>query len=99
MISLAQLKEMIGQSKTPYKKAATALWNAAQRHKGDDKSSLLYHHKMLSSSDPKDHELSANHAGHHDTYMRDIVSDAVHHNSSKRNSAKWHNYNGIKRLK
>jgi hypothetical protein len=35
----------------------------------------------------------------HDTYLRDVVSDIVHKNSSKANSDKYHKMSGVKRLK
>lgn len=87
-------------TKSPYSKAGTALWNAAQEYKGTrDYDDLMYHRGLFKSTDPKEHEFSAKSVRNLDTAMRDVVSDAVHRNSSKANSLKWHKAAGLKRTK
>jgi hypothetical protein len=85
-------------TRSPYFKAAIALRNAATRHDDeDDKASLNWHADQLKSRDPAEHKQSAERMANHDTYLRDTVSDIVHRNSSKANSAKYHKIAGVKR--
>jgi len=84
------IKESVNEANSPYKKAASALWNAAQDFKGRDREDLMMHQKLLRSADPADHKSSSEFLRNLDTAMRDVVSDAVHKNSSKANSLRWH---------
>lgn len=89
--------------RSPYRKAALALRNAAFSHEKSgtvsDAHTLHHHATLLGSTSPANHEASARMASRHETYLRDIISDAVHHNSSKVNSAKYHKSAGWSRLK
>jgi hypothetical protein len=93
------IKESTNEANSPYRKAATALWNAAQPFKGRDREDLMMHHKLLRSVDPADHKSSSEFLRNLDTAMGDIVSDAVHRNSSKANSLKWHKAAKTTRIK
>jgi hypothetical protein len=86
---------------SPFRKAAMALRNKSldPKNSSDDRAAYSLHADLLASKDPKHHEASAKMMGGHDTYMRDQISDVVHQNSSKENSAKYHKMGGVKRLK
>lgn len=86
-------------AKSPYFKAAIALRNVARRTDNeDDKASLNWHADQLKSHDPDEHKQSAQRMANHDTYLRDIVSDTIHRNSSKTNSAKYHKMADTRRI-
>ena len=86
---------------SPYHGASIALRNMSldPKHSDRDRATYSTHADMLRSKDPKDHEASAKLAQRYDTAVRDEISTAVHHNSSKVNSAKYHKMAGWTRLK
>lgn len=96
----AQNEEHIDEAaKSPYFKAAVELRGRAIRADNeDDKTALNWHAEQLRSHDPAEHKHSAERMARHDTYLRDVVSDAVHRNSSKANSLKYHKMSGVKRV-
>lgn len=86
---------------SPFRKAAIELRNKSMdpAHSDDDRAAYGMHATLLASKDPKDHQASANAVRGHDTYLRDAVSDAVHQNSSKANSAQYHKMADMRRLR
>lgn len=86
---------------SPYRKAAIALRNMSLDPKKSDSDRAAYstHADLLGSKNPEHHEASARIARHHDTHVGDEISNAVHRNSSKVNSAKYHKMAGWTRLR
>ena len=94
----------LDEAASPYHKAAAHLEKMTKdpkfkRYYGDDIDTIKNHVAYLKSSDPRDHKASGRSARNHDTIIRDIVSDAVHKNSSKEDSKMWHDAAGLRRLR
>lgn len=92
------------EAASPHAKAAADLEKMIKdpkfaRFYGDDIDDLKSIAKDLKSSNPTDHKNAAKAARRLDTIIRDIVSDAVHKNSSKEASNMWHNDAGMRRMK
>lgn len=92
------------EAASPHAKAAAHLEKMVKdpkfvRFYGDDIDDLKSIAKDLKSSNPTDHKNAAKAAKNLDTIIRDIVSDAVHKNSSKEASNMWHNDAGMRRMK
>ena len=92
------------EAASPHAKAAAHLEKMIKdpkfaRFYGDDIDDLKSIAKDLKSSNPTDHKNAAKAARRLDTIIRDIVSDAVHKNSSKEASNMWHNDAGMRRMK
>ena len=92
------------EAASPHAKAAASLEKMVKdpkfaRFYGDDIDDLKSIAKDLKSSNPTDHKNAAKAAKNLDTIIRDIVSDAVHKNSSKETSNMWHNDAGMRRMK
>jgi len=94
----------LDEATSPYHKAAAHLEKMTndpkfKRWYSDDIDDIKNHVAYLKSNDPRDHKMSGKIARNHDTIIRDIVSDAVHKNSSKEHSKMWHDHAGLNRLR
>lgn len=94
----------ISEAASPYHKAAAHLEKMTKDPKfsrayKEDIPDIKSHIDHLKSNDPARHKQSARHSRNHDTIIRDIVSDAVHKNSSKEHSKAWHDHAGLQRLR